>query len=294
MKKKSLSNSEEFFTAAERGDVNKITSLLEAGIDPNLQDEMGRTALYLASEEGHLEIVKLLLRKGAGVNIIGPGGFRALDEASLSGHLEVVKLLIENGAKETRKAEHIYTPLYFPTLYMSTERRGTSGLEVVRYLLNRGENPNATSEEGRTALHEASFNGHLEIVKILIEKGANINAKAKNDRTPLHEASEAGHFGVVEFLIEKGADIEAQDKQGRTPLHEAARRAQLKAVAFLIQKWANIHAPNDYADIVKHLSGSYTLLEVDRLLKKLGAKGAPPLSIVQKISKLLKDKGKKQ
>lgn len=291
MKKNSISNSEKFFEAAEGGDISLVSAFLEAGIDPNLQDEMGRTALYLASEEGHLEIVKLLLKKGAGVNTIGPGGFRALDEASLSGHFDVVKFLIENGAKENRKVEHIYIPLYWPTLYMSTER-GTSRLAIVRYLLNRGENPNATSEEGRTALHEASFNGHLEIVKILIEKGVNVNAKAKDGSTSLHEASKEGFFDVVEFLIEKGADIEVQDKQGRTPLHEAARRGQLKAVAFLIQKWANIHALNDYADIVKHLSGSYTLLEVDRLLKKLGAKGAPPLSIVREISKLLKKRNK--
>ena len=68
MKKNILSDSEEFFTAVEKGDVKKAAALLEAGIDPNLQDQAGWTALHWASYGGHLEVVKYLLEKGANVN----------------------------------------------------------------------------------------------------------------------------------------------------------------------------------------------------------------------------------
>ncbi|MCZ0932391.1 MAG: ankyrin repeat domain-containing protein [Oligoflexia bacterium] len=68
MKKDSTPNSEEFFIAVEKGDIKKVASFLEAGIDPNLKDEDGLTALHRASIRGGLAIVKFLIEKGANIN----------------------------------------------------------------------------------------------------------------------------------------------------------------------------------------------------------------------------------
>ena len=49
-------------------------------------------------------------------------------------------------------------------------------LEQVQKCLTLGANVNATNEEGLTALHSSSCNGHGSIVKFLIENGADVNS----------------------------------------------------------------------------------------------------------------------
>ena len=70
MKNDNLPNSKEFFEADKKGDVKKVASLLEAGIDPNLEDKDGDTALHLASKNGDLKLVKLLIENGANVSCL--------------------------------------------------------------------------------------------------------------------------------------------------------------------------------------------------------------------------------
>ena len=46
-----------------------IQMILEAGADPNLTTDDGRTALMIASSAGHLSIVQMLLEAGADPNL---------------------------------------------------------------------------------------------------------------------------------------------------------------------------------------------------------------------------------
>ena len=56
---------------------------------------------------------------------------------------------------------------------------------IVRLLLARGANVEATDQWLETALHYASMNGNYEIVKMLIAAGADPEAEADNMQTPL-------------------------------------------------------------------------------------------------------------
>jgi ankyrin repeat protein len=73
--------------------------LLEHGADINVQDNNGRTPLYVASLNGGLEVVRLLLELGADVKAKRNNGETAFQVAADRGHDEVVKLLREHGAK---------------------------------------------------------------------------------------------------------------------------------------------------------------------------------------------------
>ncbi len=64
-----MSDSDEFFTAVQSGDTDRVRALLTS--DPALirvKDADGATALHFATEQGHREMVKLLLEHGADLN----------------------------------------------------------------------------------------------------------------------------------------------------------------------------------------------------------------------------------
>ena len=67
-----------FVKAVKKGDIKKARSVLKLGINPNIQNKDGWTALHEASREGYLEIAKLLIEKGANVNITDKNGHTAL------------------------------------------------------------------------------------------------------------------------------------------------------------------------------------------------------------------------
>lgn len=76
-------------------------------------------------------------------------------------------------------------------------------------------------KDGSTALHCATWKGHVKLVEFLIGAGAPINSHNNNDHwgtTPLHAAAHANQAIIVQLLIEAGADINAVDMNGKTPL----------------------------------------------------------------------------
>jgi ankyrin repeat protein len=78
--------------AADRGHLDIVKMLLEAGADVNARDSFyNATALDWALEKSHVEIVRLLLEKGAG------GREQALVTAARRGRLELVKMLLALG-----------------------------------------------------------------------------------------------------------------------------------------------------------------------------------------------------
>ena len=83
--------------AFESGDLNVARRLLQAGVDTNMPDAGGHTALKRAAEEGNRETAKLLLEAGARANWATANG-TALILAAQNGHTERLQLLLEAGA----------------------------------------------------------------------------------------------------------------------------------------------------------------------------------------------------
>lgn len=84
--------------AAQYGDVQLVTKLLDAGVDVNATNDIGWTALHFASRDGCTDVVRLLLVRGANVNAVACHKWRPLRLASINGHTEVVLVLLQHGA----------------------------------------------------------------------------------------------------------------------------------------------------------------------------------------------------
>lgn len=87
--------------AASQGDLPGIQSLLARGVDLNLADYDGRTALHLASSEGHTNLVDALLAHGVTIDPVDRWGNTPLEDALRGKHTAVVSLLEKAGARRT-------------------------------------------------------------------------------------------------------------------------------------------------------------------------------------------------
>ena len=84
--------------AVYHGELAEIKRLLAGGINPNLTDNFGWTALISAALKGQTEAVKALLKNGAKPNLEDNNGRTALMWAASTGQAETAKILLDNGA----------------------------------------------------------------------------------------------------------------------------------------------------------------------------------------------------
>lgn len=102
-------------------------------------------------------------------------------------------------------------------------------IEGVKFLLNKGASPNATSFNSKhsvkcgvsipkgniLALGYAIYFGHTEIAKLLIDRGACINRYSCSFDRKSHLANAAQYLrtGIIELLLKQGADVDFQDEE---------------------------------------------------------------------------------
>lgn len=153
-------------------------------------------------------------------------------------------------------------------------------IEMARYLLEKGANPNVVGDFGHTPLHACitynrgreiqktqemiellvEFGAHLEtknelgnlpqhfakdleIIKTLSTYHINFNAKGENGNTLLHFSSMNDGFEESVFLLEKGLDVNCRDDGGNTPVHLAAWYGNLDQIKLFVEHRADIHLP---------------------------------------------------
>ena len=86
----------------------------------------------------------------------------------------------------------------------------------VRFLLQRGANPNIRNNAGVTPLQLATTLNMVEAVEVLIDKGAQVNVADQTGETPLMAAAHQRNIEIFRKLLEKGADPDRNDNSGRS------------------------------------------------------------------------------
>lgn len=87
-------------TAAKKGELSKLNSILSMPVNLNDYDELGYTPLHYAVMNGHMECVRRLLEKGANVDMITNNLSKstALHLAVYNKSKLIIKLLLSYGA----------------------------------------------------------------------------------------------------------------------------------------------------------------------------------------------------
>lgn len=121
---------------------------------------------------------------------------------------------------------------------------------------------------GETALHAVVQRRDLTWVKFLLQRGANPDIADKNGVYPIQIAAQLGFIEGVERLVQGGADIDVSDSTGETPLISAVHRRDLKMIEMLVKNGANPdrtdnsgRSARDYAALMGARSGVLEAIE---------------------------------
>jgi len=224
----------------------------------NAQDKLrGASPLHLAAAAGHTEVIKCFIKahdEGAGIdfNLTNKNGETALSFAISKGQEDACIALIESGKTDPNiPNQNGHTALHKAVTGNNTR--------IAEALLKGPipADANMATSGGSTPLHIAVDSGNLDMVKLLTSiEGIDTNSVDLSQNTPLHRAAEKGHPEIITHLIQEGsAEVNATSKDGNTPLHLAAAMENMEATKALLEA-GDIQASSVNLDGISPLSAA--------------------------------------
>jgi uncharacterized protein len=246
--------------AARQGHLEAARALVEGGADINQTGADATSPLLIALVNGHYDLAGMLLEHGADPSLADVNGraplYAAIDlrnqqwsqapapERTQAAHMAMIEMLVAAGAnleqKLTGKIKHRgsfdmrWTELKGGTPFLRAAWNGD--IEVMRFLLAHGADPNVVTDKGETALlllagagwplGQGYIRSDEEIVAsldlLVVELGMDVNAATGEGITGVMAAVFKGTNNVIEYLVAKGARLDVKDNKGHSILDWAA------------------------------------------------------------------------
>ena len=244
-----------------RFDEDIAAALLKKGVDVNIRDGWGQTALHLVSGRVVGELMELYIKAGAHIgyrNIFGETAKDIAMSACMEGD-DAFKTEMEELFAMAKK------DVAYTALHAAAEQGNVN--ELIR-LLADGADKDAEDMYGETPLHKAAASSAA--AAILIQNGASVSAEDMDGRTALHLAARTD-LKTAELLLKNGSNVAAKDAFGMSPLHLAAANNNAKTVRLLVQAGANVNDMDECGYTPLHVAAmNYGAAAVEELLE-LGA-----------------------
>uniref|UniRef100_A0A8C5MUG7 SH3 and multiple ankyrin repeat domains protein 3 n=1 Tax=Leptobrachium leishanense TaxID=445787 RepID=A0A8C5MUG7_9ANUR len=226
-------NLKKFMEYIQLQNVEKVSRLLERGLDPNYQDpDTGECPLTLAAQlEGGADLVKILRSGGAHLDFRTREGLTALHKAVRYRNHAVLMTLLDLGASPDYKDSRGLTPLY----------------------------------------HSAMVGGDPYCCELLLRDYASLGCEDENGWQEIHQACRYGHVQHLEHLLFYGADMRAQNASGNSALHLCALYNQESCARVLLFRGASKEIRNfnnQTAFQVAIIAGNFELAEIIKTHKE--------------------------
>jgi ankyrin repeat protein len=190
---------------AKECDAFNLNILLERGVDPNVCDDKGVTALMWAATEGCFEIVEVLILENTEIDRRDHNGLTALmwaakGHGTTHGQAKTIEYLLRRNAELDARDDNGCTAL----IWAAREANGVT----LRILLEENADVDATDNEGKTALIWAAGRPYSRkfLVEDLLEAGVDMDIRDKSGMTALDYAAAKGHTEIIRLLKEAGAE----------------------------------------------------------------------------------------
>lgn len=200
----------DFLIAAQRGDFDTFSALIEDGHDINELAPDGTHALHWAAGNNHWRIVEKLLALKVDPNVAGgPCNARPLHWACRSGRVYIAQLLIHAGADINAVDTDGYTPLHVAV--------HSSNVLLVIYLLHLRAHVDVEDNHKRTPLLWAAYQGDHLSVRSLLRAGADPNLRDSDGFIPLHWALVCKSLASLKLLVAAGSDLSIKTNDNKGP-----------------------------------------------------------------------------
>lgn len=196
------------FLAKKENQSDIVLYFISKGVNVNIADNDGNTALMNAATGRDISLVKLLLDLGANINAVNTKGESALTQAVKSSTVEVISTLLERGASIHIEDKENHNLAYHLVQNYRAPRGGNDDfLDKMNLLKAKGIAVQAPQKDGSTLYHIAVIKNDLNLIKKLEGFGIDINDKNAEGLTALQKAAMiAKEDSILKYLLTLNAD----------------------------------------------------------------------------------------
>ncbi|KAG8405048.1 hypothetical protein J3459_022276 [Metarhizium acridum] len=215
--------------AAERGDIDAVSGLLNKAANYRAVDALGRTPIFWAAIEGHVDVIKELIAYGAEWKIEDASGRTPLSCAAEKGHTDAACELVTAEAPEGSSEDED-----------DDAAEGSDEGDAEKCSDNDSDDFSMASTASIVLpLNLAVRRADEAAVKTLLQHGMDMyyDSAWEEDPQPVLLAAKTGNGEIMDMLLKAGLSLDrAEDMYGRTALMFAAVRGHESTVQILLAR----------------------------------------------------------
>ncbi len=264
-----------------------VKVFLDHGADPNAQDARGDTLLHVLAKktDGHdtAQIVALLIANGADVNIEDKNGIPPLVWAAKRGKPAMAEQLLNAGANVNVTDERNH-PLVLSAISCPPEQ-----LKILQLLIGAGADVRTTDAYIGTPPLAKALDPNIacaDAARILLNAGVDPNVRDRNGQAPIHQLAFWTRRSIapaLKLLMKHGARLDIRDQRGMTALLLTARWGNsVQTMRSLLDNGADPAMKDDNGNTLLHCVAMNSYGNAPRILDLVLSIGGNPNAVNDK------------